>query len=151
MSVPKKRHLQNATTLLTRQMNKYSVSFLLFELRAHYLSSINMAIYPVELQMKNWTSGCYKHFKPPIIIEDKGEIKYQFVCQTCVPIFLPYTKPHIFNLATPPSSSRGNARRIPRLTSSATSSRVKVKWSKTPKALRNMHMGLPTTRPNFDT
>lgn len=43
----------------------------------------------LELQMKNWSSTCYDHFKTPTIIEEKGEIKYQFSCQTYVFFFLP--------------------------------------------------------------
>jgi hypothetical protein len=41
--------------------------------------------------MKNWSSACYKHFKPPVIVEEKGEIKYQFICQMYVPFFLSLT------------------------------------------------------------
>jgi hypothetical protein len=40
---------------------------------------INAESFDVELQIKNWSSSCYKHFKPPTIIEEKGEIKYQLV------------------------------------------------------------------------
>ena len=45
--------------------------------------------------MKNWSLACYKHFKPPIIIEEKGEIKYQFICQMYVSSFLADIKTHI--------------------------------------------------------
>ena len=45
--------------------------------------------------MKNWTSACYKHFKLPVIIEEKGEIKYQFICQKYVLFFLADIKTYI--------------------------------------------------------
>ena len=53
--------------------------------------------------MKNWSSACYKHFKPPVIIEEKGEIKYQFICQTYVPFFLGYFETHFLTTPRNPS------------------------------------------------
>jgi hypothetical protein len=44
-------------------------------------------LFDVELQKKNWSSACYKHFKPSVIIRDKGKIKSQFICQMCVSFF----------------------------------------------------------------
>jgi len=37
---------------------------------------------PIEKQIKNWTSSCYRHFKTLVIIVDKGAVKYQFACHT---------------------------------------------------------------------
>ena len=64
---------------------------------------INVEPFDVALQMKNWSSACYKHFKPPVIVEEKGEIKYQFMCQTYVPFFLTNIKTHILKTHRNPS------------------------------------------------
>jgi hypothetical protein len=45
-----------------------------------FLSFAN--ILPVEAQLKIWTSSCYRHFKTPVIIVEKGDVKYQFICRT---------------------------------------------------------------------
>lgn len=99
--------------------------------------------------MKNWSSPCYKHFKPPVIIEEKGEIKYQFSCRACVLFFPLYwascSVTEILRL-----SSRGNARRTLQPTFSGTSNPARVKWSKTQKVSHNTHMGPRTARPNCD-
>lgn len=72
---------------------------------AHHLCVyvINVEICYAELQMKNWSSACYKHFKPPVIIEEKGEIKYQFICQTYVLLFLTSIRTHSLKTTRNPS------------------------------------------------
>ena len=47
----------------------------------HYLDKLTPESPPVEKQLKNWTSSCYSHFKPPVIIVEKGRVKYQFACR----------------------------------------------------------------------
>ena len=37
---------------------------------------------PIEKQLKNWSSPCYRHFKTPIIVVERGAVKYQFICRT---------------------------------------------------------------------
>jgi hypothetical protein len=47
-----------------------------------FLDKLTLEFLPVEKQMKNWTSSCYNHFKTPLIIVEKGNVKYQFICRT---------------------------------------------------------------------
>ena len=103
--------------------------------------------------MENWTSACYKHFKLPVIIEDKGETKYQCICKTYVPFFFSLTFKLTYQKPTeiPLSSSHGNARRIPQPIFSAMSNLAKVKLLANQRVLPVTHMGPYTTRPNCDT
>jgi hypothetical protein len=54
------------------------------QLFSHCFCVVLLTWKSIELQLKNWSSACYKHFKPPVIIEEKGEVKYQFTCKTYV-------------------------------------------------------------------
>ena len=38
----------------------------------------------IEKQMKSWTSSVYAHFSPPSIMEEDGEVTYDFVCKKWV-------------------------------------------------------------------
>ena len=100
--------------------------------------------------MKNWSLSCCKHFKPPTIIEEKEEIKYQFICQTYVTLFCPKTqiqKPTEILLLFSPR----NTRRIPQPIFSAMSNLARVKSSMNHKVLPIMHMCPHTARLYCDT
>ena len=47
----------------------------------HCLNKLTPESLPVEAQIKNWTSSCYCHFKTPVIIIERGVVKYQFICR----------------------------------------------------------------------
>ena len=102
--------------------------------------------------MKNWTLSCYTHFKTPIIVEEKGEVKYQFACHMYMFSFLSSITPHIPELTeTCWSSSPGNMRRIQLWTSCIISNHVKIKLLKHQRALQTMHMVQCTARLNSTT
>ena len=48
----------------------------------HHLNKLTPKSLPVEVQIKNWTLSCYRHFKTPVIIVERGVVKYQFICHT---------------------------------------------------------------------
>jgi len=48
----------------------------------HRLNKLTPESLPVEAQIKNWTSSCYRHFKTPVIVVERGVVKYQFICRT---------------------------------------------------------------------
>jgi hypothetical protein len=90
------------------------------------------------------------HFKTPIIVEENGEIKYQFVCRTYMFYFF-LQSCLTFQTETLPLSSPGNARKIQPRTFCVMSNCVKAKLSMPRRASQTMHMVRRTARPNCAT
>ena len=150
MFIRRSWHLQNAMTLPTRQMNRFWVSLSLLTSCRLLLTCKTLYL---EAQIKNWTSLCYTHFKTPVIVEEKGEVKYQFACRMYVFFFISF-----FNHASHSRIDRNLSIVLTRKCEEDSTTNLlhhvkswKVKLSTHQRASQTMHMVQHTARLNSTT